>query len=406
MAIHFTPSTPVITDLTLPLHEVRPAGPEQTEQRSTFWPAEWYPQSGVQLTWPHAATDWAPILDEVTKCYVTLAFEIASREQLLIVTPEPEAVSRLLNEKLPSRLLPNIRFAKIDTNDTWARDHAFLTLITSKGPRLLDFQFNGWGGKFNAELDNAINLKLVTPEQAALPPTVSLPPTGGVGEGPLNGTYESHLDFVLEGGSIESDGAGTILTTESCLLAPHRNQPLTKADIEERLLRWFHADRLVWLTHGHLEGDDTDGHVDTLARFCPGGAIAYVQCSDPSDPHFDDLRLMEEELQAFAAEHDRQLYPLPMPDAICDPDDGHRLPATYANFLVINGAVLMPTYGQPVNDEKARRQLQRAFPRHEIVNIDSRILIRQHGSIHCSAMQYPKGVIKDPPPTPPVKGGE
>ena len=233
MAIHFTPSTPVITDLTLPLHEVRPAGPEQTEQRSTFWPAEWYPQSGVQLTWPHAATDWAPILDEVTKCYVTLAFEIASREQLLIVTPEPEAVSRLLNEKLPSRLLLNIRFAKIDTNDTWARDHAFLTLITSKGPRLLDFQFNGWGGKFNAELDNAINLKLVTPEQAALPPT------GGVGEGPQEGPGEGLLsieaDLVLvatgraanieglnlEATSVQTDRRGIVVNPETFEAAPH-----------------------------------------------------------------------------------------------------------------------------------------------------------------------------------------
>ncbi|MCR5820697.1 MAG: agmatine deiminase family protein [Bacteroidaceae bacterium] len=378
MAIHFKRPTPIISDLTLPLHKVAEAGPEQMELRSNFLPSEWFPQSGVQLTWPHAATDWAPLLDDVTDCYVTLAFEIASRELLLIVTPDEEAVRKLLEERLPSRLLPNIRYAEIATNDTWARDHAFITLITNSGPLLLNFRFNGWGGKFNAELDNAINSSLSSSYRSLFTPKC---------------VFEEHPDFILEGGSIESDGAGTILTTESCLLADHRNQPLTKVDIEERLKRWLKAERIVWLKHGRLEGDDTDGHIDTLARFCPGGDIAYVSCNDPSDAHYDDLQAMEEELRQFAAETGRQLYPLPLPDAIADPDDGHRLPATYANFLVINNAVLMPTYAQPDNDERAKKQLQQAFPKHEIIGIDSRVLIRQHGSVHCSAMQYPTGAL-------------
>ncbi len=473
MSIHFTPSTPTISDLTLHLQMAKPvAGPEQTEIRSTFFPAEWFPQSGVQLTWPHAATDWAPLLAEVDDCFIRIALEILVRnELLLIVTPEPDRIKSLFHERIPSRLLPHVRYFECPTNDTWARDHGFLTLMTESGPRLLDFQFNGWGGKFPAELDNEINRKLkplyrplsnsprggedsvssegLSSGNAALPPTGgagrgAYPPTGGAGEGLLHGDYESHLDFVFEGGSIESDGRGTLMTTSACLLSPNRNPGLTQQQIEERLLRWFHAERVLWLDHGYLAGDDTDSHIDTLARFCPGGTIAYVQCTDPADEHYEALHLMEEQLSSLTSNLSTinhkpsslnpplgptgrstlgepsarpigtldpsrtlnpqpsptggpqgafQLLPLPMPSPIYDPDDGHRLPATYANFLIINGAVLMPTYGQPDTDDLARRQLQKAFPKYDIVPIDCRVLIRQHGSLHCSTMQFPVGVL-------------
>ena len=382
MSIHFTPSTPTISDLTLHLQMAKPvAGPEQTEIRSTFFPAEWFPQSGVQLTWPHAATDWAPLLPEVDDCFIRIALEILVRnELLLIVTPEPDRIKGLFHERIPSRLLPHVRYFECPTNDTWARDHGFLTLITESGPRLLDFQFNGWGNKFPAELDNAINHRVKAQSEL------------------LHGDYSPHLDFVFEGGSIESDGRGTLMTTSACLLSPNRNPGLTQQQIEERLLRWFHAERVLWLDHGYLAGDDTDSHIDTLARFCPGGTIAYVQCTDPADEHYEALTAMEEQLKAWSLNPQPssltpQLLPLPMPSPIYDPDDGHRLPATYANFLIINGAVLMPTYGQPENDDLARRQLQKAFPKYDIVPIDCRVLIRQHGSLHCSTMQFPVGVL-------------
>ena len=405
MSIHFTPSTPTISDLTLHLQMAKPvAGPEQTEIRSTFFPAEWFPQSGVQLTWPHAATDWAPLLAEVDDCFIRIALEILVRnELLLIVTPEPDRIKGLFHERIPSCLLPHVRYFECPTNDTWARDHGFLTLMTESGPRLLDFQFNGWGNKFPSDLDNAINSQLSNCKSSNCK---------------LHGTYESHLDFVFEGGSIESDGRGTLLTTSACLLSPNRNPGLTQQQIEERLLRWFHAERVLWLDHGYLAGDDTDSHIDTLARFCPGGTIAYVQCTDPADEHYESLHLMEEQLSSLrstlVAPHLEnshpspinpqpsptggpqgafQLLPLPMPSPIYDPDDGHRLPATYANFLIINGAVLMPTYCQPDNDDLARRQLQKAFPKYDIVPIDCRVLIRQHGSLHCSTMQFPVGVL-------------
>ena len=170
---------------------------------------------------------------------------------------------------------------------------------------------------------------------------------------------------------------------------------MDRAGIEERLKAFFHAERVLWLDHGYLAGDDTDGHIDTLARFCPEQAIAYVKCEDRTDEHYEELARMEEQLRTFRTLQDEpyRLVPLPMPQAVYD-EDGQRLPATYANFLIVNGAVLMPTYGQPANDELARRALLKAFPQHEIVGIDCRPLIRQHGSLHCCTMQFPASVLQ------------
>ncbi len=351
-------------------------GPERNEIRGTFFPPEWFPQSGVQLTWPHAGTDWCDLLPEVTDCYVKMAYEIASREPLLIVTPERDKVETLLQEKLPIEILKQIVWAECPTNDTWARDHGFITLMSENGPVLLDFCFNGWGMKFAADKDNRINRHLME-------------------QGLLNGVYANQLDFVFEGGSIESDGCGTLLTTSECLLSPNRNDRMTKEEIEEQLKSRLCADRVLWLDHGYLAGDDTDSHVDTLARLCPNQTIAYVQCQDKEDEHYESLKNMEEQLASFRTSENEpyRLIPLPMPEAIYD-ENGERLPATYANFLVVNGAVLMPTYRQPVYDEQAQKALQKAFPQHEIVGIDCRVLIRQHGSLHCCTMQFPVSTLK------------
>ena len=346
-------------------------------QSPIFLPAEWHEQSAVQLTWPHAGTDWQPILEDVTHCYLDMAMAISERERLIIVTPEPAHARMLLQGALHTKGLSRITFCKAPTNDTWARDHGFITLLAPDGPHLLDFKFNGWGEKFPADLDNQICRRMM--EQNL-----------------LKGHYENHLDFVLEGGSIESDGCGTILTTSQCLLAPHRNQPLTQTQIEERLLATLHAERILWLDHGYLAGDDTDSHIDTLARFCPDNTIAYVQCLDPSDEHYAELQLMEALLKTFRTIGGKpyHLIPLPMAKETYD-EDGTRLPATYANFLIINGAVLMPTYDDPDNDIKAEEQLRKAFPHHEIVGIDCRPLITQHGSLHCCTMQFPKEMKND-----------
>ena len=325
--------------------------------------AEWEKQWGVQLTWPHAATDWAPYLDDITHTYIIMAREIARREHLLVVTPHPDDVRRQL--EMGGVEMGNVIIHCCPTNDTWARDHGFLTL--SDGT-LLDFQFNGWGKKFEAALDNAINGTL-----CPRPPY----------------HISSEKDFVLEGGSIESDGRGTVFTTSTCLLAPNRNQPLSRQEIEDQLKRRLHADRIVWLDHGHLEGDDTDGHIDTLVRIAPNDTLLYVATDDTSDIHYSDLKAMETQLGDLRTKEGKpyRLCPLPLPQPIVV--DGERLPATYANYLIINGAVLVPTYGQPDNDQKAIDTIAKVFPEREVVPIDNRTIILQHGSIHCCTMQFP-----------------
>ena len=336
-------------------------------------PAEWAPQSGVQLTWPHEDTDWRDMLDEVEACFTAIAREIAARERLLIVAPEPEQVRRRIADEVN---LENVRFAACPTNDTWARDHAGITLVnTGSGKcRLLDFCFNGWGLKFAADRDNRITRHCCD-------------------NGIFHAEYENRLNFVLEGGSIDSDGKGSLLTTSECLLSPNRNGEWDKPRIEAYLKETFGVQQVLWVDYGSLEGDDTDSHIDTLARFCPDNTIAYVQCSDPADRHFAALQQMEKQLRTFRTTDGRpfRLLPLPMADAIYH--EGERLPATYANFLVVNGAVLYPTYGQSRNDRQAAEVLQQAFPHREIVGIDCQALIRQHGSLHCVTMQYPEGVL-------------
>ena len=285
------------------------------------------------------------MLEEITATYEEMAREIRKREDLLVVG-EP-------------------------SNDTWARDHGFISLVDDQGGRrLLDFKFNGWGEKFPAELDNAINRRLYD-------------------KGKLEGDYIDCLDFVLEGGSIESDGQGTVFTTSCCLLAPHRNQPMSQAQIEARLKQELCAERILWIDHGHLTGDDTDGHIDTLVRICPDDTLLYIGCDDPEDEQYEDLRLMEEQLKTFRTLEGKpyRLVRLPLPRPILF--EGERLPATYANFLVINGAVLCPTYDQPDLDAEAQRLIGEAFPDREIVGIDCRSIIKQHGSLHCCTMQFP-----------------
>lgn len=353
-----------------------------------YFPPEWHEQEFVQLTWPHELTDWAPILDEVYDCFIKMALEISKRENLLILAQKPDELWTLLEslDKFSEKELDRITILPCQNNDTWARDHAFLSCLgieagTSKR-YLLDYQFNGWGMKFAANLDNQINKQLY--------PSFNQE----------DNIYVNHLDFVLEGGSIESDGKGTLLTTSSCLLAPNRNDSMTRADIEKRLLHDLQAKQLLWLDDGYLAGDDTDGHIDTLARLCPNDTIAYVSCSDTSDEHYEALKRMEKQLKSFRTIEGNpfRLVSLPMAPALFEesedspsahPSKKQRLPSTYANFLIINNAVLYPTYGNAVLDKEAGERIRQCFTGREIVGIDCRVLVRQHGSLHCCTMQYP-----------------
>lgn len=333
-------------------------------------PAEWHHQSMVQLTWPHEGTDWNYMLDEVYACFIAIAREVALRQKLLVVTPYPTRVKKQLEQA--GVRLEHVFFFECQTNDTWARDHAFLSVVSGENVRLLDFGFNGWGLKFAANWDNQINRHLHR-------------------SGMLTGEYVDCLDFILEGGSVESDGCGTLLTTSPCLLAPNRNvRYADKALLEEKLCRLLGMRRVLWLDYGFLAGDDTDSHIDTLARLCPEDTIAYVQCTDRTDEHYCELLKMEEQLKGFRTLADRpyRLIPLPLPDAVYD-EHGERLPATYANFLILNDVVLMPVYNQPQKDAEAKRQLEQVFPERKVLGIDCSALICQHGSLHCVTMQYP-----------------
>lgn len=334
-------------------------------------PAEWEPQSAVQLTWPHENSDWADDLELVIPCFVAIAREILKRQKLVVVCKNAQLVQ--LQIAVAS---DNLILIELPTNDTWARDHGAIAIEESGKPVLLDFVFNGWGLKFAADKDNLISGRLHQ--------------MGVFGTTPIR-----HAGLVMEGGSFESDGIGTLLTTAECLLSPNRNPHLRKEEIEDKLKQLFGVKKVLWVDHGYLAGDDTDSHIDTLARLVPGDKLLYVKCTDPADEHFEALQSMERELQTFTSAGGRkyELLALPMADAVFD-EEGNRLPATYANYLVINGAVLVPFYNSTQKDQEAAAIIQKAFPTHEIIGIDCRPLILQHGSLHCVTMQYPVGIVQ------------
>jgi agmatine deiminase len=327
-------------------------------------PAEWEPQSAVQLTFPHQGTDWADQLDTVLPCFFEIAATISRFQQVLIIC---EDILPLRNRIYGN--LDRIKLIEIPNNDTWARDHSAITILEDNRPVLLDFVFNGWGLKFPADKDNLIS--------------------GRIYETGIWDAAMRHGGIVLEGGAFESDGQGTLLTTSACLLSPNRNPHLSKSEIEAHLTDLFGLKRILWLNHGYLAGDDTDSHIDTIARFCDASTIAYVSCSDPADEHFEALHKMETELRTFRTMEGKpyRLVALPMPDARFD-NAGERLPATYANFLIINGAVLVPTYQAP-QDAAVLEIFKEIFPDREIIGLDCNPLILQHGSLHCVTMQYP-----------------
>lgn len=337
---------------------------------------EWHPQDGLQLTWPRPEGDWAPLLAQIEATLERIVIATARYQRVLISVPDKATGSRLAATfNAYGVAQQQLLLIVAPTDDTWARDHGPISVVDEDGQLLmLDYTFTGWGGKFPAERDNQLTQWLAD---------------AGVWACPV-----APRKLVLEGGGIETDGQGTLLTTEACLLNPNRNASLARADIEAMLAKDFGADRILWLANGHLEGDDTDSHIDTLARFCNPSTIAYVRCDDPNDPHYSALQAMEQELLAFRQRNGEpyRLIPLPWPQACFDPDDGHRLPATYANFLIINQAVLVPTYADPA-DALALQALAGAFPEHTLIPIECISVIRQHGSLHCLTMQLPKGSL-------------
>ncbi|HEX7338552.1 MAG TPA: agmatine deiminase family protein [Rhodanobacteraceae bacterium] len=335
-------------------------------------PAEWERQAGVLVAWPHAGTDWAPRLDSVEATCVALACAISRFESLVVCVADTA-----LRERVHSLLrnagadLSRVRLVEVPYNDTWLRDSGPITLCRDgKVHELLDFRFTGWGGKYAADQDDALIANLAR-------------------RGLFGTTPPTRVDWALEGGGIESDGEGTILTTWRCL---HQRHPeMSREAMSVFLSEHLAAERVLWLDHGYLQGDDTDAHIDTLARFAPDHAIVYQACADADDPHHDELAAMADELAALRTLDGQPytLHALPWPKPVVD--NGRRLPASYANYLIVNDAVLVPAYDDAA-DAEAARIIGAAHPGREVVQVPCRALIWQNGSLHCMTMQLPDAV--------------
>jgi agmatine/peptidylarginine deiminase len=336
------------------------------------FPAEWEPQSAVLIAWPHPETDWGPRLVDVEETYIALVVAITAYQQAVVCIADDDlqiyAEARLRSARVD---MDRVRFVTVEYDDTWLRDSGPITLKTAGGFLQLDFRFTGWGGKFEASRDDRLVEALSD-------------------QGVFANATREEIDFALEGGGIETDGAGTLLTTWKCL---HERHPdASRDELTAKLAGWLRQNRVLWLDHGYLEGDDTDAHIDTLARFAAEDAIVYQGCDDVSDTHYPELQAMAGELAALRTREGKpyRLFALPWAKPIFD--DGRRLAASYANFLIVNGAVLMPSYGDPA-DARAQEVMAEAFPGREIVPVPCRPLIWQNGSLHCITMQLPEGVL-------------
>jgi len=326
-------------------------------------PAEWGKQEFIQLVFPHKDTDWNEYLEESIATFMNIAKVISKYQKCLIIAKDLTYIKTLFQNK------KNLIFVKIDSDDTWSRDFGGITVKHNKDLIILDFKFNAWGKKFPYKLDNQITKQLKL-------------------KGLLKSYKYKSIPFVLEGGAIESNGAGIILTTSKCLMEKNRNPKLTQSAIEKKLIEYLGAKKILWLNSGYLEGDDTDSHIDTLARFVNEDTIVFQSCDDKNDIHYDELQNMENELSNFTQLNGNKFKLIALPWIEAKYDDKDRLPATYANFLIINDAVLVPTYNDK-NDKNALEIFKMLFPQREIIGIDCQTLIRQHGSLHCVTMQYP-----------------
>ena len=333
---------------------------------------EWAPQKAVLISWPTEKTDWKSNLSQATQCYKDLVIAITQHQSVIILVDSTET-ERFVRADL---IAIGIDLHRVDLiicpyNDTWTRDYGPLAIYSNNHSlKFLNFKFNAWGGKFSFNLDDQVNETLL--------------------KMPLfNKVDHQSYSMTLEGGSIESNGLDTILTTSQCLLTDSRNQDPNKQDIELKLCKYFGCSHILWLDHGYLHGDDTDSHIDTLARFCNHDTICYVRCDDPTDEHYPELKAMEDQLKSFQTSSGLpyNLIPLPMPKARFN-NNQERLPATYANFLIINDAVILPIYQCP-EDKTAISTLEKCFPDRQILPINANALIEQNGSIHCVTMQIP-----------------
>ncbi|MGD8785706.1 MAG: agmatine deiminase family protein [Thioalkalispiraceae bacterium] len=347
----------------------------QPSQSVIRFPAEWEPQDAVMLAWPHAMTDWQPRLDDIQQTYLAIIKQITRFEPVVLFVPESDYLEslkpRFLDHHIENeKIIP--LFAAY--NDTWLRDTGPLTIKQNNTIKFIDFRFNGWGNKFEYHLDDQLC------KQFSLHPSV-------------NNKEMNKQDLILEGGAIDTDGQGVLLTTKQCLLNKNRNPALAEIDYEDIFAELLGIKKVLWLEHGMILGDDTDGHIDMLARFCSDSVIAHCVCHQENDPHYVSLEKMTTELKSLTDPdgNNYELIELPLPKPIMD-DQGERLPASYCNFLIINKAVLVPVYNDEM-DTVACTRLAQAFPQREIIPVDATSIIRQGGSLHCLTMQLPAGSL-------------
>ncbi|WP_305862601.1 agmatine deiminase family protein [Helicobacter cholecystus] len=330
--------------------------------------AEWEKQRAILFAFPHEWSDWHPYLQDARVNFIAIIKEVLRFEDVILLHhPKDDEGREIISQTFVQEIKEGrMRVYRVNCNDTWARDFGAINLIEDAKNVLLDFGFNGWGLKFASHWDNQINFALKK-----------------LGE---FGDELRVMDMILEGGSIESDGGGVILTNTQCLLEKNRNPHLNQDQITSKLKEYLGAKKILWLNHGYLAGDDTDSHIDTLARFISPTQIAYISCDDVTDEHYAELKAMENELKNLRdlKGNPYELIKLPFVGAIYD--EGERLPATYANFLFVNQALLVPIYGDK-NDQLALEVLKKALPHLEVIGINCQTLIRQHGSLHCISMQ-------------------
>ena len=326
------------------------------------------------LVWPRARGDWGPALAGARESIATAAKAIAASQRVILIAADEDALASIeLRSDLSSN---NLDVVHIPNNDIWIRDYGPLTTFNADGQRhFLDCRFNGWAGKYPANLDDEVAQILINSQH--------------LGEGHLQ-----RRDYILEGGAIESNGIGELLVTHCCLLGVPRNPGDSKAIWNERFAQDLGISQVHWIENGQLQGDDTDGHVDTLVRFVGHDHIVFQSCDDPSDRHYESLQKLGDELQQLKQSNGQpyRVQPLPWPQAQYDEEDGRRLPAGYANFLIANNVVLVPQYNDPA-DAAALAIIAQCFPNRRAIGIDCAPLIRQNGAIHCAAMQIPAAQI-------------
>jgi agmatine deiminase len=341
----------------------------QHAQQDYVMPAEWEPHEATWISWPQPDSNSFPgSYDRVVPTFVEMVAALAESEIVRINVRDPaqeKSVRRLLS-RVPAE---RVEYFHIPTNEPWCRDHGPIFVRRKSEPRLavLDFEFNAWGWKLSPfEEDDEV------PEKVA---------------GKLGLPLFDHSGFVLEGGSIDVNGAGTVLTTESCLLNPNRNPKLNRHQIEKKLHDTLGVSQVLWLGDG-IEGDDTDGHIDDIARFVSQSVVVAVTEEEEEDPNFEPLQRNLELLRAMSLPDGEPLHvlTLPMPGRIVR--EGMRLPASYANFYIANEVVLLPFFGES-NDAWAASVLREAFPTRKVVGIDCRELIWGLGAFHCLTQQQP-----------------